>query len=57
MNIRTRLKQLETAINSGVDFVHEVHWKVIDRTEGDGLPAKVIWRITPDGVETVEEFD
>jgi hypothetical protein len=57
MNLRTRLKQLETAINNGVGLINEVHWVIIDRLPDDGLPSKVIWRVTPDGVETVEVYD
>jgi hypothetical protein len=57
MNLRTRLKQLETAINNGVGLINEVHWVIIDRLPDDGLPSKVIWKIAPDGVETIEVYD
>jgi diadenosine tetraphosphate (Ap4A) HIT family hydrolase len=57
MNLKARLQKLETAGNTGVDLVEAVHWRIIGRTEGDGLPHTIVWTITPNGVDVTELYD
>jgi hypothetical protein len=55
MNLRTRLKQLETNTNNGIDTVTAVRWLIIDRLPDD--PVEILWTVTPYGVVSSEVYD